>query len=454
MNCTRLLLITLGSMILVAEAQAQYELKAGNFNSIFVPQTAAGAVATPSGPAVVADPLPTTNQFSVVGQVAGAVGPVGTGVTAFADCYPSNPTKTLILVRATIGGVFASGVPRFSLGDVITQPLAQIDGVTPAAAGYWRVKPVQPGKIFQINGSSQTFFPLVNVNVSSAATNLTTVTVVAPIPAELIVDAILLGQPVTRISGTNVTLAGNATASISSATPVPITPATSYYYSPHAERAFASQAGRVTITWVTRVANGNGNYFTKTEEFAVSTTTLPVRTIYWTEGGFDGPKVRITDTRITTVNPAYYGLVPKAVPQEVTIPGNNPLAPNLSTLSFDKFSGIGQLHAYSVEGRIFIEYLGNVRLAGNIHEFIGSDIVEIVRVPEANYNTVHLGKEITPHEPSVTLAPPPGSGPAAVATTTVTNGKVTGISIINGGSGYAVLTPAPVLSSLQNGVSY
>ena len=496
MNRTRLLLITLGSMILVAKAQAQYELKAGNFNSIFVPQTAAGAAATPSGPAFVADPPPTTNQFSAMGQVAGAVGPVGTGATAFVDRYPSNPTKTLILARSTIGGVFASGVPRFSLGDVITQPLAQIDGVTPAAAGYWRVQPVQPGEIFQINGSSQTFFPLVNVNVSSAATNLTTVTVVAPIPAELIVGAILLGQPVTRISGTNVTLAGNATASISSSTPVPITPAASYYYSPHAERAFASQAGRVTITWITRVANGSGNYFTKTEEFAVSTTTsLPVRTIYWTEGGFDGPKVQITDTRITTVNPAYYGLVPKAVPQEVTIPGNNPLAPNLSTLSFDKFSGIGQLHAYNVEGRIFIEYLGNVRLAGNIHEFIGSDVVEIVRVPEANYNTVHLGKEITPHEPSVTLAPPPGSGTAAVATTTVTNGKVTGISIINGGSGYgvtapvvtfakpdngvaatasaivtngvvtgvtltsggsgyAVLTPAPVLSSLQNGVSY
>ncbi|MDB6076274.1 MAG: hypothetical protein JWO82_21, partial [Akkermansiaceae bacterium] len=416
-------------------------------------QTAAGAPGTPAGPPVVANPPPTSDQFSAIGQVAGSVGPLS-NTTVYVDRYPANPEKTLILARASIGGVFASGVPRFSLGDVITSPLAQFDGVTPADPGYWRIQPVQPGESFKINGSSQVPLPVVNVNVAASTTNSTTVTVVTPLPAEMIVGATILGQPITRILGNTVTLAGNANTSIGSVTAVPITPATSYYYSPHAERVFASQAGRVTITWITRAPDSSGNYFLKTEDFAVSSnTTAPVRTIYWTEGGFDGPKVAITDNRITTVNPAYYSAVPKAVAEEVAIPGNNPLSPNLSTLSFDKFSGIGQLHAYNVEGRIFIEYLGNVRLGGNIYEYIGSDVVDIVRVPEANYNTVHLGKEISPHEPEINIAPPSGGGTAAQATATVVNGVVTAVSILDGGSGYGSTAPIVRFAKPDNGVA-
>ncbi|GAA5122092.1 DUF642 domain-containing protein [Luteolibacter yonseiensis] len=495
MNRTCSVLSFLGSLMLAAAAMGQYELKSGNFNSMFVPQTASGTAATPSGPPNVTNPPPTSSQFSSMGQVAGGGGPLSDSST-LTSRYPSNTAKNLVLRQVTIGGVFASGVPRFSLGDVITPPLAQADGITTAGSSYWRVQPVQPGEIFQIGGVATTVFPVSNVTVANASINTTSVTVSGTLPASLVVGATILGQPITSIEGNNVTLAGNSNATINSATSVQIMPANTYYYSPHAEKVFASQAGRVTITWVTRVPDANNNYLIRTEDFAVSSnTTLPVRRIYWTEGGFDGPKVQITDSRITTVNPAYYGTVPKAVAKEIQIPGNNPLTPNLTTLSFDKFSGIGQLHAYNVEGRIFIEYLGNVRLGGNIHEFIGSDVVEIVRVPEVHYNTVHLGKEIGPHEPSVSIAPPPGAGTAAEASAMVTNGKVTGLNLINGGSGYGstapivtfatpdkgmaatatatvvngtvtgltlvnsgsgypALTPAPVLSSLQNGSSY
>ena len=104
----------LGFLLLaVIPAQAQYELKSGNFNSIFVPQNAAGTAAPASGPPVVANPPPTAGQFSAMGQVSGAVGPLS-ATTVFVDRYPSNPSKTLVLAQATIGGVFASGVPRFS----------------------------------------------------------------------------------------------------------------------------------------------------------------------------------------------------------------------------------------------------------------------------------------------------------------------------------------------------
>lgn len=453
MNRTRHFIFALCSLIFASFAQAQLELKSGNFNNIFVAQTAAGADADPSGPPVVTDPETTTKQFSAMGQVAGASGPIS-DTSAHVDRYPSNPEKTLILVRATIGGVFTSGVPRYSLGDEITPPSTETDGITLASSNYWRAQPVLPGETFQIGGSNQTLFPLGSVNVTDAATNSTLVTVETPLPPSLVVGSTMLGQPVTVILGSNVTLAGNANASVSGSTPIPITPATSFYYSPHAEKAFASQAGRVTVTWITRSPDGSGNYLTKPEDFAVSTNTKrPVRTIFWSEGAFDGPKVQITDNRITTVNPAYYNLVPKAVAQEVTIPGYNPLAPNLTTLSFDKFSGIGELHAYNVEGRIFIEYLGDVRLGNDIYEFIGSDVVELVRVPTANYVTVHLGQEITPHEPSVSLSPPASGGTTARATATVSNGKVTGLSIIDGGSGYGNTPPVVSFTTPDNGTT-
>lgn len=423
-------------------ARAQLELKSGNFNPLYVPQTQAGAPATQSGPPEVLSPPPTNGQFAAMGQISGAAGPIGTSA-ALADRFPSTPDNSIVLMRATVGGIFASGVPRFSFGDEIPPPLTQVDGVTPAATGYWRGKPVLPGETFQIAGVNQTLFPLGSVTVTAAATNSKIVTVMTPVPPELVVGSTILGQPVTAVLGNTVTLAANANATISSNSSVPITSALSFYYSPHAEKVFASQAGRVTVTWISRVADGNGDFVTKTEDFAVSSNTKkPVRTIYWTEGSFDGPKVRITDGRITSVNPAYYSLVPKAVAEEVVIPGYNPLAPKLSTLSFEKFSGIGELNAYNVEGRIFIEYLGNVRLGNDIYEFIGSDVVELVRAPKANFVTVHLGKEITPSQYPVSVSPPPGPGTTAKATATVVNGQVTALSIIDPGSGYGNTPPA------------
>jgi hypothetical protein len=129
-----------------------------------------------------------------------------------------------------------------------------------------------------------------------------------------------------------------------------------------------------------------------------SKTAAPIRTIYWTEGSFDGPKVPVTDGRITTVNPVFNSSVPKAVAQEVEIPGYVPNAENLTTLSFDKYNGSGMIHAYNVEGRILIEYLGNVRLGNNVYESLGVDVVDMVRAPDINYSTVHLGRTLTPHD--------------------------------------------------------
>ena len=76
-----------------------------------------------------------------------ADGAPGAIAAAFADRFPSTPDNSLVLGRSTVGGMFASGVPRYFMGDIITPPLVQANGVTTAPAGYWRGMPVAPGEV-------------------------------------------------------------------------------------------------------------------------------------------------------------------------------------------------------------------------------------------------------------------------------------------------------------------
>ena len=420
--------------------QAQsYDASAGNFNWLYVPYTAAGAAATPYGPPTTqgstastisnqaALPQTANSNFQGVGQVAGSssakkVASVPT--YTYAATYPATATGSIVLENSFFGGAFASGVPRYFMGDLMTPPLTMVDGVTPAPAGYWRTRPVEPGEL--INGAAPVASYSVNVTACSTSSKQVTVASVTP---GVVVGATLLGEPITTVSGTNLTLAGTANQTISGSTAVTVTPALSYYYSPHAEKVYASQPGRVQITWVTLAATA-GVYGLTTETFSVSSNTASkVRTIYWTEGSFDGPKVPVTDGRITTVNPVFNSSVPKAVAQEVDIPGYVPTAENLTTLSFDKYSGNGMIHAYNVEGRILIEYLGNVRLGNNVYDSLGIDVVDMVRAPNINYSTVNLGKTLAAHDGDASLTASPllstqANGTSYYGTTTKPDGTL------------------------------
>ena len=248
MNCMRLISITLASVFLAFNAHAQFELKAGNFNGLFIPQNAATPLA-PVGDNE--DTLPSTpnthNQGT--GQLRSSTGPIGVAAE-HADRYPSNtPDNTIVLTRSTMGGVFTSGVPRYFMGDLILPPLVQADEITPAAANYWRAKPILPGE--DIPGLD-IMFPLGTVEVTEASTNGTGVKVTKS-PLALVVGATLLGQPIPRIIGTgpySVTLAGNANGAVASGNPLTgeITPSTPFYYSPHAEKVYGSQPGQISIT--------------------------------------------------------------------------------------------------------------------------------------------------------------------------------------------------------------
>lgn len=409
MNRTRFLpyaIFVSALLLLAASARAQFELMSGSFNTTYVPQDASGGAGTPSGPPVAFDPPASSMQFAAVAEMSGVAGPMNLNA-AVADRYPATADKTLVLVRASIGVIFSTGVTRYTMGEEISPPFVKADGSTPADANYWRKRPVLPGETIPGLGVP---IPGATVNVSSASTSSTAVILdlQGQPPSQLQVGSEMLGQPITKIVGSTVTLAGNASTNISVSSPVTVTPATQYYYSPHSEKVYASQPGGVSITWVSRQPNDSRNYELLTEEFAVSSTTLlTVRKIFWTEGLFDGPKVQVTDTRITSINPAYYYRVPKAVAEEVVIPGYSPATPNLTTLSFDRYNGIGQLHAHNVEGRVLVEYLGQVRQAPNVFESMGTELVELIRTPPVNYPSVNLGSEIKPSNDDISLTPSP-----------------------------------------------
>jgi hypothetical protein len=102
---------------------------------------------TPSGTAAV-----TTPQYAGQGNTSSTAGPLSTsGITAGRyprasdKTIPASPKVTAVLARASMGHSFASGVPRYMMGDEIQRPLVNWSGA-PCSPDYWRAQPVQPGK--------------------------------------------------------------------------------------------------------------------------------------------------------------------------------------------------------------------------------------------------------------------------------------------------------------------
>jgi hypothetical protein len=372
---------------------------------------------TPSGPAA------TTPQFAGVASTAATAGPISTaGLTngrypqAQDMTIPGAPVVTAVLTRASFGYTFASGVPLYFMGDEIQRPRVGWDG-SQVAQTYWRPRPVIPGETFDgvmldnLDVPGQPVIPLPMVNVLQSSTGNSQVTVQS-LPAGLMPGATILGRRVNMIQGLTLTLAGNANQTISASTPVSFTPYQPFYYSPHANRVFASQPGRVTILWVSALPDTSKpgettpTYKFRSETFAVSSASQqPARTIYWTEKGFNGPLVSIPEGRIVRVNPVYNSFVPPMAQEYQPVgsvpnpaPGASP-PPEPRTLWFENQLGPAALHAYNVEGRVMIEYLGIEQQGGSgLHQFLGADIVDIKRVAEVTTIETHLGETLRPRQ--------------------------------------------------------
>jgi hypothetical protein len=366
---------------------------------------------------------PVTNvQFAGRATTAASSGAISTAAVT-AGRYPRAITNTngvsittIHMKRSILGYAFASGVPRYFMGDEIQRPSVSWDGAPLADTNYWRAQPVQPGEEFNsvrltntVDGLAQPLLPAGTVAVTNSSTT-SPVVEVSSVPTGLTVGATLLGREVQLINGNTLTLSGSANANIAASTPKSFLPYQPYYYSPHADRVFASQTGRVTVTWVSAVPDTSApgestpTYKFRRETFAVSSAAqAEPRVIYWTEKTFDGPMVRIPTGRIVRVNPVFNSFVPGQSVEYTPVGGSSSpgaAAPaETRTLWYDTLSGPRSLRAYNAEGRVFVEYLGS-EIQGELgrHEFLGADIVEIRRSAEVETLVTPLGEQLRPRE--------------------------------------------------------
>jgi hypothetical protein len=343
---TRLAVGLLAALGLFQPAQAQYQLTASAFNDM-------APVSLPTGNPVTFPAIPGQSQGPNTQSVAATSATSGprsdsgiltsqypSGIYRDGSAQPVVPAKATLLLQSELGYSFASGVPRYLMGDVIEHPLTRTDGLTPADANYWRIEPVRAGEsIPHTTGGPEIKIP----------------------------------------AGT-----------------VP-----SYYFSPHAQRAFATQPGFATVTWVSRLPEG-GRFQFKTEIFSVSASTrAKVKPMYWTEGSFNAPGVPLPPGRITVVNPIYSPFFPATVANGYVAPGSVADPNGIPVEKRTLWSSVGtnrSLRAYNIEGRIFVEYLGALNPDGVTYEFIGADIIEVSRAAPPTTVVVKLGEQLLPED--------------------------------------------------------
>jgi hypothetical protein len=424
------------------------------YNSAAPPTVTVAAPAIPTGSGA------TTPQFSGLGATSAtssAISILGVKVgrypTARDTTIPAAPAVTAIVTRATFGGSFASGVPRYAFGDEIERPQVDWSGAI-VASSYWRAEPVKPGEVFtdsyltNLNGANQPLVATGSVSVTSCSTSTNIVTV-ATVPTGLVSGATLLGQRVDVVNGLTVTLRGKPSETISSATAREFSPPLPYYYSPHAGKVFATQPGRVTVTWVSNLPDtsaggeSTATYKFKTEVFSVtSSPNVEQRPIYWTEKSFKAPLVAIPAGRIVAANVIYNSFMPSHVAAEYVPVGYNPsndegnsLPGERRTLWFDNTIGTAALHAYNLEGSVFVEYLGAEIAGTGKRQFLGADVVTSKRDAEPLNIEVPLGQQLQPWQttsavgdedlvPSIALNSAQAAGKPLYGTSALPNGQL------------------------------
>lgn len=207
-----------------------------------------------------------------------------------------------------------------------------------------------------------------------------------------------------------------------------------YYWSPHAEKVYASQSGPISITWRKAVpfsesnlpvdyvndlgdsnfhTNGASIYLLKTVSYIVSSSPAQTpRKMYWTEKSFlkTGKPISIPSARVGAVNIVYNQTFAKTVNNEYSAIGDTSIATNglkeVRTLWYDQQQGF--MYAYNQEGRILVELLGDFQDDNVTRKPLGIEVVDVSKQPLPVDIAVDLGDRITPFLGSLdTLTPEP-----------------------------------------------
>ncbi|MEO0016718.1 MAG: hypothetical protein RLZZ522_1, partial [Verrucomicrobiota bacterium] len=170
-----------------------------------------------------------------------------------------------------------------------------------------------------------------------------------------------------------------------------------FYWSRHARKVYATQPGTIQIEW-----RESASTTARNDTYSIaSSPDKPDRTIFWTENGFRGPPVEVPAGRLNAANIIYNSLVPGDVaepyapwPAGITdYTETNPDKKRYKTFFYEN----SLFHAYNVEGRVFVEYLGNP-LGDGTNEPKGTEIVNLIKETTPDTLVVDLG-EVVGHMP-------------------------------------------------------
>ena len=191
-----------------------------------------------------------------------------------------------------------------------------------------------------------------------------------------------------------------------------------YYWSVHARRVFAINPGPLPVVWrkalpstpvgspqnVATVTIAGSTYTVFTNRYIVSGSAVkPPRQMYWTEGDFvrTGKRIEVPTARVGGMQIVYNSSFPERVAE--AYPQSSHIEPDATnrldetrTLWFDH--GLGSIHAYNAEGRIFLELLGDLREDKVSRQHLGFEIVDVTREPTPHDVAVELGERLTAFE--------------------------------------------------------
>lgn len=191
-----------------------------------------------------------------------------------------------------------------------------------------------------------------------------------------------------------------------------------YYYSPHAKKVFAIQAGDVRVVWRRndplsgRPGDFEGNEGVKyafldglyyqvlaSQQVASEGAVKLTRKLYWTESIFAATGIRvgvpagvIKDLKFgyNSVFPQYVAANDVFVPDGVSTPGGDlPRLLDTRTVWWEN----GFINAFNKEGRLFVELLGNT-MAGGTREHLGFELIDVTREAQVQDVTVELGERM------------------------------------------------------------
>ena len=187
-----------------------------------------------------------------------------------------------------------------------------------------------------------------------------------------------------------------------------------YYFSPHAQKVFATQPGPIQVMWrkadpavgtlsgTNKARIGGLDYALTNAGYVVSGVAAKTpRKLYWTEKTFraTGKPVSVPTARVGAVYFHYNSAFPRTNDFEFAEIGSssftegstNAALQELRTAWYD--NGQGLILAYNKEGRVFLELLGDPT-GGNARRHLGFEILDVLKQPLPVDITTELGETI------------------------------------------------------------